>query len=97
MILESTIWQFVLEYVDKMIFDLYYKYRILVDAQVKKDKQLEIQNIIWTPCNNFNLLNLRPFSTGGFFTFLVALAHGVPDSTVQKCGRCKAPALAQAL
>ena len=52
-----------------------------MDAQVKKDKQLEkFKKLIWTPSNISSFLNVRPFSPGGFFTFLVALAHGAPGA-----------------
>ena len=31
----------------------------------------------------FSFLNVRPFSFGGFFTFLVALSHGAPPPPLQ--------------
>ena len=34
-----------------------------------------------TQSDIFGFLNVRSFSPGGFFTFLVALAHGVPCQT----------------
>ena len=33
----------------------------------------------------FHFLSVHPFSTGGFFTFLVALAHGVAHSNQPDC------------
>ena len=50
-----------------------------MDARVKKDEHLEIQKKSFEPhVTFFYFLNIRPFSPGGFFTFLVALAHGAP-------------------
>ena len=46
-----------------------------MDTQVKKDEHLEIKKKSFE--HFFYFLNVRPFSSGGFFTFLVALAHGV--------------------
>ena len=37
-----------------------------------------MKNVTLGPSNIFDFLNIRPFSPGGFWTFLVALAHGVP-------------------
>ena len=50
-------------------------------AQAKKDGHLENQkcylDLSWTPNNIFDFLIVCPFSPGGFFTFLVVVAHGV--------------------
>ena len=59
-----------------------------MDARVKKDKQLEkFKKLIWTPSNISSFLNVRPFSPGGFFTFLVTLAHDVSSA----CTSFKSP------
>ena len=50
---------------------------------MKKEKDLENQKY---PSNIFDFLNVRPFSPGGFFTFLVALALGAPPRhTARAC------------
>ena len=49
----------------------------LVDVRVKKDKYLENQNVTFSPCNIFHFIKVHPFLPKGFFTFLVAVAHGV--------------------
>ena len=49
-----------------------------MDARVKKDEYLENQKVTWTLNKIFDFLKVHPFSPKGFFTFLVALAHGVP-------------------
>ena len=36
-----------------------------------------MKNVTLGPSNIFDFLNIRPFSPGGLWTFLVALAHGV--------------------
>ena len=55
-----------------------YIYWTLADAWVKKDEHLINQKCYMDPSNIFDFLNVRPFSPRGFFTFLVAVAHGVP-------------------
>ena len=43
----------------------------------KRTDNQKIKNVTCTPNNNFYFLNVCPFSPGGFFTFLVVVAHGV--------------------
>ena len=50
-----------------------------MDAQVKKDKQLENQKCHFGSKYYFYYLRVYPFLPGGFFTFLVA--HGRPSPT----------------
>ena len=45
-------------------------------AQVKRKNIYEIKNVTWGPNEFFDILDVRPLSLGGFFTFLVALTHG---------------------
>ena len=40
-------------------------------------KRVSEKNVTWGPNDFFDILNVRPFSPGGFFTFLAALAHCV--------------------
>ena len=51
--------------------------RILADAWVKKDEHLENQKRHFGSMYYFQLLNVSPFPPRGFFTFLIAVAHGV--------------------
>ena len=46
---------------------------------MKKDEHLENQK-----SNIFYFLNVHPFSPGGFFAFLVVVAHGGPRRNVTK-------------
>ena len=45
----------------------------------EKDRNLENQKYYLDPALNkvFDFLNVRPFSSNGFFTFLVVVGHGV--------------------
>jgi hypothetical protein len=57
-----------------------YKNWTLVDAWGKKDRHLgNKKNVTFSPSNIFDCLNVSPFSPGGFFIFLVAVAHGAPS------------------
>ena len=78
------IWQFL----RIVTFDLSitYTYWTLVDAWVKKYEHLENQNVTWTPNNIFDFLNFCSFSPGGFFTFLVVVAHGAAALVPQARG-----------
>jgi hypothetical protein len=58
-----------------------YTYWTLVDARVKKDEHFESQKYYLESKYFFDFLNVHPLSPGGFFTFLIALAHGVPPTT----------------
>ena len=59
-----------------------YKYWTLLDAQVKKDEYFFRNSIaLLEPKGRFfYFLNIPLFSPGGFFTFLVAVAHGVASA-----------------
>ena len=48
-----------------------------MDARAKKDEHFENKNCYLGSIFFFNFLNVHPLSPGGFFTFLIALAHGV--------------------
>ena len=41
---------------------------------------LKIKNVTLDSSNIFDFLNVWPLSPGGFITFLVAVAHGVPPT-----------------
>ena len=55
-----------------------YTYWTLADVWVKKDEHLGQQICHFRSVYHFDFLNIRPFSPTGFFTFLVAVAHGAP-------------------
>ena len=61
--------------------------RILADAWVKKDEHLENQKRHFGSMYYFQLLDVSPFPPRGFFTFLIAVAHGGASPFADVC-RC---------
>ena len=59
-----------------MILLCTYTYWTLADAWVKKDEHLENQKRHFGSMYYFQLLDVSPFPPRGFFTFLIAVAHG---------------------
>ena len=82
------IWLFVRHFVSIVTFALSitYTYWTLADAQVKKDEHLENQKCHFGSMYHFDFLNVCPFSTRSFFTFFVAMAHGVAAQSKSAVG-----------
>ena len=72
------IWQFVKNFENIVTCCLSNTYTLwtLVDGRVKKDEHLENQKRHFGSMYYFHLLNVGPFPPRGFFTFLIAVAHG---------------------
>ena len=58
------------------IFCFVYYLNIITYSWCLGEKGQTIKNVTLGPSNIFDLLNIRPFSPGGLWTFLVDLAHG---------------------
>ena len=58
------------------VLSITYPYWTLAYPRVKKDEHLENQKRHFGSMYYFQLLDVSPFPPRGFFTFLIAVAHG---------------------